>query len=131
MCAFWAPALGYVIAPPPEGFVSWDEYWRDVGLPAEYLGVGPDRLMDPAGRGPPIWFQVVDEPKTTKNRLHFDLSVGGGRAVPLSVRKERIEAEAERLVHLGAARIEAYSEDGVDHYAVGMRDPEGNEFDIN
>jgi hypothetical protein len=23
------------------------------------------------------------------------------------------------------------SEDGLDHYAVGMKDPEGNEFDIN
>jgi hypothetical protein len=23
------------------------------------------------------------------------------------------------------------SEEGLDHYAVGMKDPEGNEFDIN
>jgi hypothetical protein len=25
----------------------------------------------------------------------------------------------------------ALSEDGLDHYAVGMKDPEGHEFDIN
>jgi hypothetical protein len=25
----------------------------------------------------------------------------------------------------------ALPEEGLDHYAVGMRDPEGNEFDIN
>jgi len=25
----------------------------------------------------------------------------------------------------------ALAEEGLDHYAVGMKDPEGNEFDIN
>ena len=28
-------------------------------------------------------------------------------------------------------RRDTICEDGVDHYAVAMRDPEGNEFDIN
>jgi hypothetical protein len=131
MCEFWAAALGYQVEPPPVGFANWDDYWRDVGLPKEEQQPGPDRLMDPAGKGPSIWFQVVDEPKTIKNRIHLDLGVSGGRTVALEVRKQRVEAEADRLVHLGATRLEAFFEIGVDHYAVAMRDPEGNEFDIN
>jgi hypothetical protein len=74
---------------------------------------------------------VVDEVKTVKNRLHFDLGVSGGRTVPLETRKQRVEAEAERLSRLGATRIQALFEKGLDHYAVAMLDPEGNEFDIN
>ena len=73
MCEFWASALGYEVEPPPEGFASWDDYWRDVGVSEDDLGVGPDRLADPTGRGPRIWFQVVDEPKTLKNRILFDI----------------------------------------------------------
>src|SRR5690349_12304225 len=26
---FWAAALGYELAPPPAGFASWDEYYRE------------------------------------------------------------------------------------------------------
>jgi glyoxalase superfamily protein len=128
---FYAAALGYEIAPPPAGFASWDDYYRDVGVPEDELGSGPDRLMDPAGAGPSIWFQVVDEAKTVKNRLHFDLGVSGGRSVPFETRKQRVEAEADRLCGLGATRIDVFFEKGVDHYAVAMLDPEGNEFDIN
>lgn len=51
--------------------------------------------------------------------------------MPLEVRKQRVEAEADRLVHLGATRLETGFEEGLDHYAVAMLDPEGNEFDIN
>lgn len=131
MCEFWSAALGYVIEPPPEGFASWDDYWRDVGVSEDELGGGPDCLVDPNGQGPRIWFQIVDEPKTVKNRLHFDVKVSGGRKAPLDVRKQRVEAEAARLVHLGATRVQALFEEGLDHYAVAMRDPEGNEFDIN
>jgi glyoxalase superfamily protein len=36
-----------------------------------------------------------------------------------------------RLVGIGATRLETWFEEGFDHYAVGMMDPEGNEFDIN
>ena len=32
---------------------------------------------------------------------------------------------------LGATISGAMSQEGLDHYAVGMKDPEGNEFDIN
>lgn len=132
MTEFWAEALGYEVEPPPAGFADWDDYWRSIGIPEEELGLGSaaDRLRDPAGAGPSIWFQVVDEPKTVKNRLHFDLSASGGRTVPLATRRERVEAMADRLVRRGATRLQTYFEAGVDHYAVAMLDPEGNEFDI-
>ena len=50
---------------------------------------------------------------------------------PLETRRELVEAEAARLVALGATRLHAIVEEGLDHYAVAMTDPEGNEFDIN
>jgi hypothetical protein len=131
LCEFWQQALGYVLAPPPVGFENWEDYFRDLGLPPDEISTGPDRIEDPSGAGPPIWFQVVDEIKSVKNRVHVDLAVSGGRGIPLETRKERVDAEAERLSRLGATRTGEFSEEGVDHYAVAMLDPEGNEFDIN
>lgn len=128
---FWAAALGYELEPPPIGFATWDEYWRDVGVPDEDLGVGADRIIDPGGAGSRIWFQVVPEPKTVKNRFHLDICVSGGRTVPIATRKQRVDAEALRLTGLGATMVKVLEEEGLDHYAVAMTDPEGNEFDIN
>jgi hypothetical protein len=128
---FWAAALGYELEPPPAGFATWDDYWRDVGVPEEELGLGADRIADPGGAGPRIWFQVVPEPKTVKNRLHLDICASGGRAVPIATRKQRVDAEARRLAGLGATVVRVLEEEGLDHYGVAMNDPEGNEFDIN
>jgi hypothetical protein len=74
---------------------------------------------------------MVPDVKTVKNRLHLDIYVSGGRSLPMETRKQRVEAEAQRLCELGATRTVALTAEGLDHYAVGMRDPEGNEFDIN
>jgi hypothetical protein len=102
LARFWAEALGYVFEPPPEGFATWDDYWRDFGLGEDDLG-----------------------------RLHLDVSAGGGRSVPAAERKRRVDAEAQRLAALGATLTAApISDDGLDHYGVAMTDPEGNEFDI-
>jgi hypothetical protein len=131
LARFWAAALGYEFEPPPEGFATWDDYWRHVGVGEEELGMGLDCIIDPDGRGLRIWFQVVPELKTVKNRLHLDIHVGGGRTLPIETRRQRVDAEAERLVGLGASFVQVLSEEGVDHYAVAMQDPEGNEFDIN
>lgn len=128
---FWAEALGYRLEDPPAGFDDWDAYWRSVGVPEEELGGGVDSIVDPDGAGPRVWFQRVPEGKTVKNRMHFDLHVSGGRELPLATRRERVEAEVSRLVALGATRRRTLAEPGVDHYAVAMSDPEGNEFDIN
>ena len=63
-----------------------------------------------------------------KNRVHLDLDVGGGRTTPLEERRRRVDTEADRLVAAGATVLRVLSEDGVDHHAVVMADPEGNEF---
>jgi hypothetical protein len=91
----------------------------------------PESIDDPKGEGPRIWFHTVPETKTCKNRLHFDIRASGGRDLPLAGRKDQVEAEVARLVILGATRLETLYEEGDDHYAVAMTDPEGNEFDVN
>jgi len=132
LARFWADALGYELAPPPAGFATWNDYYRDLGIPDEDLAEGADRISDPHGQGPSIWFHIVTETKTVKNRLHLDLHASGERADPIQTRKQRVDAEARRLLELGATTVGALMEDGIlDHYAVGMKDPEGNEFDIN
>jgi hypothetical protein len=131
LARFWASALGYVLEPPPEGHASWDDYWREVGLPEEDLGIGADSIVDPDGRGPRIWFPIVPEEKTIKNRLHLDIRASGGRGTPLESRKRLIDAEAARLAGLGATITRVLYQEGIDHYGVAMKDPEGNEFDIN
>jgi hypothetical protein len=128
---FWAAALGYELAPPPAGFATWDDFYRDLGVPEEELGVGADRISDPEGHGPAIWFQVVPEIKAVKNRLHLDIHASGGRTLPIETRRQRVDAEASRLAALGATITSVLQEEGLDHYAVAMKDPEGNEFDIN
>jgi len=131
LARFWAEALHYVIAPPPDGFDSWDDHRRSIGVPEAELGAGADVIEDPRGEGPRLWFQVVPERKSIKNRIHIDVHASGDRSSPLAARRERVEAEAERLVALGATRLHALVEEGLDHYAVAMTDPEGNEFDVN
>jgi Glyoxalase-like domain len=76
----------------------------------------------------------VTDRKTSSNRLHIDIHASGERALPIEVRKERVDAEALRLRDLGATLLSDLSEEleeGIDHYAVALKDPEGNEFDIN
>jgi hypothetical protein len=136
LAGFWAAALGYVAEPPPDGFGTWDEWRSDIGLPDSELGAGQDSITDPRGDGPRIWFHAVPDAKVVKNRLHLDIHASGGRStvdrsVPFEIRRQRVDAEAERLAGLGATITGVLTADGLDHYAVGMKDPEGNEFDIN
>jgi hypothetical protein len=131
LARFWADALGYELAPPPTGFATWNDYYRDLGVPEEELSAGSDRISDPEEHGPPIWFQVVSDAKVVKNRLHLDIHASGERADPFETRRERVDAEANRLAGLGATITVVMYQEGLDHYAVGMKDPEGNEFDIN
>jgi len=79
LARFWAEALHYVIAPPPPGFDSWDDFYRSIGVPEAELGNGPDIIEDPNGEGPRIWFQIVPEKKSIKNRIHLDVNASGGR----------------------------------------------------
>jgi hypothetical protein len=131
MARFWAAALGYQLEPPPAGFATWDDWRRDIGLPESELGGGADSISDPGGAGPRIWFQVSPDGKTVPNRLHLDVRASGERALPLETRRQQVDTEAQRLAALGATVIGGMTEEGLDHYAVAMKDPEGNEFDIN
>jgi hypothetical protein len=131
LARFWAAALGYEPAPVPPGFATWNDFYRRLGVPEDELLDGVDRISDPDGRGPNIWFHALPDSKTVKNRLHFDIHASGERTDPIETRKRRVDAEASRLADLGATISGAFPDEGLDHYAVGMRDPEGNEFDIN
>ncbi len=129
LTSFWADALGYKLKDPPAGFDDWLTYFRSIGVPEEELqGATAVYLVDPEGVGPQIFFQEVPEPKVVKNRVHLDLDVGGGRDVPLPTRRERVNAEADRLVGAGATRLRVSDEEVANHYFVVMQDPEGNEF---
>jgi 4a-hydroxytetrahydrobiopterin dehydratase len=90
---FWATALGYVEGPDQDG--------------------GPD-LRDPLGRGPRLWFQRMDPPRTDRNRIHLDVFVTdpetGRRRVDAAV------AAGGRLV-----------DDGHAPSFWVLADPEGNE----
>jgi predicted enzyme related to lactoylglutathione lyase len=82
-------------------------------------GAGSYVLLLPAeGAGPQLLLQRVPEGKAGKNRMHLDVHVAD------------IAAEADRLVQLGARRLESDPvEEHGSHWFV-MADPEGNEFCI-
>jgi Glyoxalase-like domain len=128
LARFWAPALGYQPAPPAEPKTTWNElYRRRLGGEAAF----DDRLFDPDGLRPPIWFQRVPETKAGKNRLHLDLyPTGRDRGLPMDRRIELVEAKAAELVGLGATVDHRTRHDDPDDpvYFVVMHDPEGNEF---
>src|SRR3989304_5081406 len=101
----------------------------DGGTAARGGGADGAHIVDPERKGPPIYFQRMDTSKPAKNRLHLDVTASGGRSVPLEGRRKRIDAEAERLVGLGATG--QYVLDEGDHSSVTLTDPEGNEFCLN
>ena len=46
----WAEALHYVIAPPPSGFGSWDDFHRSIDVPEHELGDFIRRLGEGTAR---------------------------------------------------------------------------------
>jgi hypothetical protein len=125
LAQFWAEVLGYVLQPPPPGFESWDTALEAWGVPPERRN---DRsaLLDPDGKGPRLFFQKVPEGKSAKNRVHLDVRAAPGLAG--EDRMAALEAEAERLVALGARIDHRVEAGGMDDGFVVMADPEGNEF---
>jgi hypothetical protein len=58
LARFWAQALGYQPVPPREPETTWQAHYHSrLGAKAAF----DDRLFDPAGLRPPIWFQEVPE----------------------------------------------------------------------
>lgn len=128
LAAFWARALGYRPVPPAEPETTWHRHYRArLGQEAAF----EDRIFDPAGLRPPVWFQQVPEAKAGKNRLHLDLyPTGRDIALALERRVEIVEAAVAELVALGASVEQRVRQDdpGDPVYFVVMHDPEGNEF---
>ncbi|MFF7952445.1 VOC family protein [Streptomyces griseorubiginosus] len=103
---FWAAALDdHAVAPYDEAELA---RLRSLGI--DSAEDDPTVLVEPAGGGPRLWFQLVPEGKRVKNRVHLDL-----RAADLG-------AEIERLSGLGAAVRARHAGHVV------LTDPEGNEF---
>jgi Glyoxalase-like domain len=125
LAAFWQEALGYQQQEPPEGYTTWEDWARAMGIPEETWN-DVSALVDPEGVMPRLFFQRVPEPKTAKNRVHLDVSVSGGPQVSRQDRRPRVDAAVERLTGLGATLVRANDE--LDQYWVVMQDPEGNEF---
>jgi Glyoxalase-like domain len=134
LAEFWSIVLDYVPSPPPEGFETWNDWYRSVGVPDEELDLtrdANDRLMDPAQVGPPIWFQPVPERKSVKNRLHLDVHVGRdeqGVKFPYPVRRQRVRAKADQLIAAGASELRCEDAPEYGRFYVTLADPEGNEF---
>jgi catechol 2,3-dioxygenase-like lactoylglutathione lyase family enzyme len=99
---FWCAALGYQVHDGPYGG------WARVLTPP------------PGQAGAVIALQMSQTPPEDYPRLHFDLHVTG---------VEEQEAEAERLVSLGARRIDWDSYPDDPDFVV-LADPEGNRFCI-
>ncbi len=128
LAKFWAKALGYLPTPPAEPDTTWwAHYRRRLGGDGEF----DDRLFDPEGLRPPLWFQEVPEDKAGKNRLHLDLyATARDDSLPLDRRVELVDTKVEELVALGARVRERFHSDDPDdgYHFVVMHDPEGNEF---
>jgi predicted enzyme related to lactoylglutathione lyase len=93
---------------------SLGRWWRDA-LGWVVVNDDPDEfeIRPTADRLPGLLFALVQEPKTTKNRLHLDF------------RPEDRDSEVERLLALGATRADVGQ--GQQSWIV-LADPEGNEF---
>jgi hypothetical protein len=126
LASFWKLALGYVDAPPPKDFDSWDAWFQACEVPLDERDDGAS-LVDPDGARPSISFLKVPEGKAAKNRVHLDVQVGGGRAQQWETRWARISTMVESLAAAGGTVVQEYEiGDRPDH--VVMLDPEGNEF---
>ena len=123
---FWVEALGYQMQPSPPGFETWDAFLDSVGVPPEERN-SRSAAVPAEGDGPRLFFQQVPEGKTAKNRVHLDVRAAPG--LEGDQRMTALEAEADRLVALGATR-QRRLEPGQEMSAgfIVMTDPEGNEF---
>jgi hypothetical protein len=93
LAQWWCTAMGYRLK---------------LGTKGDYVGKWIGAIEDPAGAGPLIWINKVPEPKTVKNRMHFD-----------------VDGDTDDLVALGATLVRRRDEEI--HWDV-LADPEGNEF---
>ena len=102
--------------------VFWQRVLGYIELPDEPLRPDEDEclIVDPE-TGHQILFIEVPEPKSVKNRIHFDLRPREGTR----------DAELERLLEIGATQVADHrGQYGPGTGWVILADPEGNEFCI-
>jgi hypothetical protein len=124
LARFWAAAVGYEVEQHDEmirnllaaGVATDDDVTEIDGRLAWKTAAA---CRDPEGVRPRLLFQVVPEVKAVKNRVHLDLHVG----------EEARDAEAQRLIGLGASKLWEGSQGP--QIWVTMADPEGNEFCVS
>lgn len=122
---FYAEALHYKLQDPPAGYSTWDDWLRGRGVPQSEWNEA-SAIVDPDGKGPRIYFQKMETPKLTKNRLHIDINASQGMRAPLEERKRQVDQEVLRLAAFGAKKDHELGDR--EEYCVIMLDPEGNEF---
>ena len=132
LARFWAEALHYVARPAAHRV-------RHAGTTSTGRSASPTRSSasvttgswTPAARVPRSGSRSSPRRSRSRTACTSTCTPAAAARPPIETRRERVEAEAERLVALGATRLRTIAEEGLDHYAVAMADPEGNEFDIN
>lgn len=111
LAEFWAEAVDYELQEAPPGLLEAIEAGGgDVNAAAA--------AVDPAGRGPRLFFKKMPCSSPEHVPVHLDLNA------------EDQEAEVERLAGLGATVVETKTETtgpSTETWTV-MRDPEGNGF---
>jgi predicted enzyme related to lactoylglutathione lyase len=93
------------------------EFWSNVlhyRASGDFDGVYLTLRAPKGGRGVSLTLQKVDDPRTTKSRLHID------------VLTTTLDDEALRIEALGAIRGDIFDEYG--ETWIAFTDPEGNEF---
>jgi Glyoxalase-like domain len=95
-----------------------------------------DESHRPDGRQPPAGTSIqalaaLDAAGIAYRVIRHGPVRSGGRHVPMAVRRQRVTGRAERLADAGATRLRVLEQDGMDHFAIVMQDPEGNEFCVH
>ncbi|WP_255170526.1 VOC family protein [Natrononativus amylolyticus] len=111
LAEFWTEAVGYERQEAPPGLLEAVE--AEGGDPNAAAAA-----VDPAGRGPRLFFKKMPRSSPEHIPIHLDLAA------------EDREAEVERLTELGATAVETKTETTGPYTEIWtvMRDPEGNGF---
>jgi hypothetical protein len=109
LAMFWATVLGYRVAPYDDAEIA---RLRAAGI--DDIADDPTVMVLPPDDGPRIFFVRVPEPKTAKNRLHFDVQLRAGE-------------DLAWLESLGARVLRPINPAAGPNGTV-LLDPEGNEF---
>ncbi|MDX3853161.1 VOC family protein [Streptomyces sp. AK02-01A] len=124
---WWADALGWEVEPGDETFIrrmvaeghaSEDDTTTHQGILVWKAGAA---IRHPEGldRAPRVLFQLVQEPKVVKNRVHLDVRTGSDDA----------QAVVERLIAKGATFLH-HGRQGPSVWTT-LADPENNELCVS